>query len=75
VRRAERERLVAEITTKLRASNDPRTILQTAMSELRNTLSRSRTQIPTGSDRDVDQKKIANPEKSDQEESFDLEGK
>jgi GAF domain-containing protein len=75
VRRAERERLVTEITTKIRASNDPRTILQTAMSELRNTLTRSRTQIPTGSDGDVDQKKIANLEKSDQEESFDMEGK
>lgn len=35
VRRAERERLVSEITTKVRASNDPRTILQTAIEELR----------------------------------------
>jgi GAF domain-containing protein len=35
VRRAERERLVSEITTKVRASNDPRLILQTAIDELR----------------------------------------
>jgi GAF domain-containing protein len=75
VHRAKQERLVTEITTRLRASNDPRTILQTAMSELRNALTRSRTLIPTGSDGDVDQKKIENPEKSDQEESFDMEGK
>ena len=34
-RRAEREHLVSEITTKLRASNDPQVILQTAMNELR----------------------------------------
>ncbi|TAK12480.1 MAG: GAF domain-containing protein [Anaerolineae bacterium] len=38
VRRAERERLVSEITTKVRASNDPRVILQTAISELRSAL-------------------------------------
>lgn len=38
VRRAERERLVSEITTKVRASNDPRIILQTAIRELRTVL-------------------------------------
>ncbi|MBI3160328.1 MAG: GAF domain-containing protein [Chloroflexi bacterium] len=38
VRRAERERLVSEITTKVRASNDPRLILQTAIEELRSAL-------------------------------------
>jgi GAF domain-containing protein len=37
-RRAEREHLVSEITTKLRASNDPQTILQTVVSELRQAL-------------------------------------
>jgi GAF domain-containing protein/HAMP domain-containing protein len=37
-RRAEREHLVSEITTKLRASNDPQVILQTAMKELREAL-------------------------------------
>ncbi|MFZ6027473.1 MAG: GAF domain-containing protein [Chloroflexota bacterium] len=36
--RAERERLVAQITSKLRASNDPQAILQTAASELRRAL-------------------------------------
>jgi GAF domain-containing protein/HAMP domain-containing protein len=37
-RRAEREHLVADITAKLRASNDPQAILQTAASELRRAL-------------------------------------
>jgi GAF domain-containing protein/HAMP domain-containing protein len=37
-RRAEREHLVSEITTKLRASNNPQVILKTAMSELREVL-------------------------------------
>ena len=37
-RRAERERLVADITTKMRAVNDPQQILETAASELRNAL-------------------------------------
>jgi GAF domain-containing protein len=35
VRRAERERQVTEITAKIRASNDPKQILDTAISELR----------------------------------------
>jgi GAF domain-containing protein len=37
-RRAEREHMVSEITTRLRASNDPQTILQTAAGELRRAL-------------------------------------
>lgn len=36
--RAERERLAGEITAKLRSSNDPQTILQTAVQELRQAL-------------------------------------
>lgn len=40
VRRAERERLVAEITGKIRSSNDPKIILQTAISELQQALGR-----------------------------------
>jgi GAF domain-containing protein len=44
-RRAARERLVAEITTKIRASNDPQTILQTAAQELQNALKTKRTQV------------------------------
>ncbi len=44
-RRADRERLVAEITTKVRASNDPQVILQTAVSELRQALGAHRAQV------------------------------
>jgi GAF domain-containing protein/HAMP domain-containing protein len=38
VNRAERERQVAEITAKLRSSNDPKEILQTAVAELKKAL-------------------------------------
>lgn len=41
-RRAERESLVSQISTRLRASNDPQEILQTAVAELRHAL-RART--------------------------------
>jgi GAF domain-containing protein/HAMP domain-containing protein len=44
-RRAEREHLVSEITTKLRSSNDPQVILQTAMQELQQALQTKRTQF------------------------------
>ena len=44
-RRAERERLAGEIGAKLRASNDPRTILQTAVQELRQALQANRAQV------------------------------
>lgn len=37
-RRAERERLAGEITARMRASNDPRVILQTAVQEIRQAL-------------------------------------
>jgi GAF domain-containing protein len=50
VRRAERERLVAEITTKIRASNDPNTILNTAINELRQALKKPEVQISIQSD-------------------------
>lgn len=43
-RRAERERLAGEITAKLRATNDPQVILQTAIQELRQALGAARTQ-------------------------------
>jgi hypothetical protein len=43
--RAERERLVAEITTKVRASNDPGTIIETAVRELRLALNAKHAQI------------------------------
>lgn len=44
-RRAERERLVSEITGKIRSVNDPQTIIQTALEELRNVLGASRVQV------------------------------
>jgi GAF domain-containing protein len=44
-RRAEREHLVSEITTRLRTSNDPQTILQTAASELRRALNAKSARI------------------------------
>ena len=45
VRTAERERLVTEITTKIRATTDPQTMLQTAVEELRQALRAQQTQI------------------------------
>jgi len=50
VRRAERERLVAEITTKIRASNDPNVIINTAINELRQALNKTEVQIAIHSD-------------------------
>lgn len=47
-RRAERERLTAEITARLRASNDPQEILQTALIELRQALGTQRAQVLYG---------------------------
>ena len=45
VRTAEREHTVTEITTKIRATNDPQAILQTAIEELRKALQVQQTQI------------------------------
>jgi GAF domain-containing protein len=44
-RRAERERLVSDITGKIRSVNDPQTMIQTAMEELRKALGASRVEI------------------------------
>ncbi|MCC6499046.1 MAG: GAF domain-containing protein [Anaerolineales bacterium] len=44
-RRAERERIVSEITGKIRSVNDPQTMIQTALEELRNALGASRIQM------------------------------
>ncbi len=44
-RRAERERLVSDITGKIRSVNDPQTMVQTAMEELRKALGASRVEI------------------------------
>ncbi len=44
-RRAERERLTAEIVNRIRASNDPQTILQTAVQELQRALNVPKAQV------------------------------
>jgi GAF domain-containing protein/HAMP domain-containing protein len=43
--RAERERLVSEITGKIRSHNDPQAMIETALQELRNALGASRVDI------------------------------
>lgn len=44
-RRAERERLVSDITGKIRSVNDPQTMIHTAMEELRRALGASRIEV------------------------------
>lgn len=44
-RRAERERLVSDITSKIRSVNDPQAMIKTAMEELRKTLGASSVEI------------------------------
>jgi GAF domain-containing protein len=44
-RRAERERLVSDITGKIRSVNDPQSMIQTAMEELRKALGASRVEV------------------------------
>ena len=44
-RRAERERLVSDITSKIRSVNDPQSMVQTAMDELRRALGASRVEV------------------------------
>ena len=44
-RRAERERLVSDITGKIRSVNDPQTMIQMAMEELRKALGASRVEV------------------------------
>jgi GAF domain-containing protein len=44
-RRAERERLVSDITGKIRSAHDPQLMIQTAMEELRNALGASRVEV------------------------------
>jgi len=44
-RRAERERLVSDITSKIRSVNDPQAMIQTAMEELRSALGASRVEV------------------------------
>jgi GAF domain-containing protein/HAMP domain-containing protein len=45
IRRANRERKVLEITSKIRSTNDPQLMLQTAVTELQQVLKANRTQI------------------------------
>jgi GAF domain-containing protein len=45
LRRADRERKVLEITSKIRSTNDPQIMLQVAVEELQQALNASRTQI------------------------------
>jgi GAF domain-containing protein len=54
MRRAEHERRVTEITTKIRASNDPKVILHTALNELREALKRPKTRVAMQSDGEAD---------------------
>jgi GAF domain-containing protein/HAMP domain-containing protein len=50
-RRAERERLVSEITGKIRSHNDPQAMIETALQELRHALGATRVEIlPKASD-------------------------
>lgn len=44
-RRAERERLVTEITSKIRSTNDPEEMIRTALEELRNALGATQIQL------------------------------
>lgn len=44
-RRAERERMVSDITSKIRSANDPQTMIQTAIEELRTALGASRVEV------------------------------
>lgn len=44
-RRAERERLVSDITSKVRSLNDPQTMIQTAAEELRKALGATRVEV------------------------------
>jgi len=44
-RRAERERLVSEITARIRSTNDPNEMIKTAVQELKNALGASRVEV------------------------------
>jgi GAF domain-containing protein len=44
-RRAERERLVTEITSRIRSTNDPQQMIRTALDELRNALGAAQIQV------------------------------
>ncbi|MBT3322218.1 MAG: GAF domain-containing protein [Anaerolineae bacterium] len=48
-RRAGRERLVSQITTKIRSTNDPQDMIETALEELKNVLGASKVELTTKS--------------------------
>ncbi|MCP4142781.1 MAG: GAF domain-containing protein [Chloroflexi bacterium] len=48
-RRAGRERLVSDITTKIRSTNDPQEMIQTALDELKNALGAAKVQLASKS--------------------------
>lgn len=54
-RRAERERLVSEITGKIRSVNDPQTMIQMAADELRSILGANRVQVISESSNENEQ--------------------
>jgi GAF domain-containing protein/HAMP domain-containing protein len=60
--RADRERLVSEITSKIRSNNDPQSMIQTAIQELRGALGASRVDVipqsNSGSEKDSKQGKV-----------------
>ena len=70
-RRAERERMTGEIVTKMRASNDPQTILETAVVELRKALQANRAQLLV---RTAEPVKRAIPEKGQNGRNDQLSG-
>ena len=55
-RRAERERLVSDITTKIRSTNDPQEMIKTAVMELQRALGATRVEI-------IPQKSSLSPDK------------
>jgi GAF domain-containing protein len=61
-RRAERERLVSDITVKIRGTNDPDTMIQTALEELKQALGASKVQlIPHTLQKKEAQQQLENP--------------
>lgn len=56
--RAEREKLVSDITSKIRSHNDPQSMIQTAIDELRSALGASRVEIIPQAVKGVEEKKV-----------------
>lgn len=56
--RAERERKVSDITSKIRSHNDPQTMIETAINELRNALGATRVEVIPQSIQGSENKKV-----------------